>query len=530
MRMGQVLKAAMAGSALALFMSSAAMAVTLNLHNGGDPRTLDPQKASGNWEDRPISDMIEGLMTLNAAGDTILGQAASYEVSDDGLVYTFTLRDDVSWSDGTPVTAKDFVLGLQRLADPATASSYAYLMNFVKGFADINAGTTTDMSTLGVRAVDDKTVEYTLATPTPYFLGSLTHYITYPVPSHVVEAVGDEWSAVGNIVGNGPYVVTEWVPGSFIKSVKNDAYYDAGNVQIDEVVYHIVEEDSAALNRYRAGEFDILSSFPADQYQLLQDQYAGQALVAPFLGIYYYVMNQQDGSVLQDPKIREALSIAINREVIGPDVLGTGELPAYGWVPPGTTNYEGEQYLPDWIEEPYDQRVARAVELMTEAGYGPGNPLNLQLRYNTSENHQRIAVAIGAMWEPLGVTIELFNAEVGVHYGALEAGDFQVGRAGWLMDYNDASNTLELLKGGAGNNYGRYNNPEFDALLNQASSELDLVARAGLLHQAEAIAMDDFGAIPIYYYVSKWVVSPKVTGFEINAIDRHLVRYMSKSE
>ena len=531
MKITQVLKGAATVGALALLMTStAAMAVTLNLHNGGDPRTLDPAKASGNWEDRPISDMIEGLMTLDAGGETVLGQAASYDISEDALTYTFTIRDDATWSDGTPVTANDFVLGMQRLALPATASEYAYLMSFIKGFSEINDGSVTDVSTLGVTAIDDKTVQYQLNTPTPYFLSALTHYTAYPVPSHTVEEFGDDWSSAANIVGNGPYKVTEWVPGSYLKSVKNDLYYDAENVQIDEVIYHIVEEDTAALNRYRAGEFDILSSFPADQYGLLQEQYAGQAHVAPFLGIYYFVMNQQDGSVLEDVNIRKALSTTIMREVIGPEVLGTGELPAYGWVPPGTSNYEGEQYMPAWAEMPYEQRVEEAKALMAEAGYTPENPLTLQLRYNTSENHQRIAVAIGAMWEEIGVRIELFNAEVGVHYDALEAGDFQVGRAGWLMDYDDASNTLELLKSGTGNNYGRYSNAEFDSLLEQAASETDLVARAGLLHQAEAIAMDEFAAIPIYYYVSKWVISPKVSGFEDNAVDRHLVRYMSKSE
>lgn len=531
MKITRALKGAAAFGTLALLlMSTSAMAVTLNLHNGGDPRTLDPAKASGNWEDRPISDMIEGLMTLDAKGETILGQAASYEISEDGLTYTFTIRDDASWSDGTPVTANDFVTGMQRLALPATASEYAYLMNFIKGFAAINDGSETDLSTLGVTAVDDKTVRYELSTPTPYFLSALTHYTAYPVPAHKVEELGDAWSSAGNIIGNGPYVVTEWVPGSYLKSVKNDLYYDAENVQIDEVIYHIVEEDAAALNRYRAGEFDILSSFPADQYELLQQQYAGQAHVAPFLGIYYYVMNQQDGSVLQDVNIRRALSTTIMREVIGPEVLGTGEVPAYGWVPPGTSNYEGEDYMPAWASEPYEDRVAAAKAAMEAAGYTPENPLTLQLRYNTSENHQRIAVAIGAMWEQIGVKIELFNAEVGVHYDALQAGDFQVGRAGWLMDYDDASNTLELLKSGTGNNYGRYKNEEFDALLEEAARETDLVARAALLHRAEAIAMDEFGAIPIYYYVSKWVISPKISGFEDNAVDRHLVRYMSKSE
>ncbi len=538
MRIKQVFTGALAATAMALLLSTSAFAVTLNLHNGADPRTLDPAKASGNWEDRPISDMIEGLMTVDIQGEPILGQAASYEISEDGLTYTFKLRDDIFWSDGTPVTAGDFVKGMQRLADPATASEYAYLMSFIKGFPEVNSGDNKDVTSIGVKAIDDKTVEYTLSTPTPYFLAALTHYTGYPVPAHKVEEFGEDWSKPGNLVGNGPYVVTEWVPGSYLKSVKNDKYYDAANVKIDEVMYYILEDNPAALNRYRAGEFDILSDFPPDQYEMLQRDYPGQAHVAPFLGVYYYNMNQSEGSVLADMDIRKALSMAVNREVIGPDILGTGELPAYGWVPPGVANYEGEQYMPEWASLPYDEKVAQAKAIMESKGYNSSNPLTVRLRYNINDAHQRIAVAIAAMWEQIGVKAELISAEGGPHYDALEAGDFEIGRAGWIMDYNDASNMLDLLKCGTkqgdtinwGNNYGRYCNPKYDELMTQAASETDLVKRAGYMHEAEKLAMDEFGNMPIYYYVSNWVVSPKITGFEDNAKDQHLVRWMSKSE
>ena len=531
-------KAVATAGAMALMMSTAASAVTLQLHNGGDPGTLDPHKASGDWENRVIGDYIEGLLTENAKAEAIPGQAESWEISEDGTVYTFKLRDGIQWSDGEPVTAGDFVFAFQRLFNPATAADYAYLQFPIKNSAAINAGEITDLNELGVKAIDDKTLEITLEAPTPFFLDALTHYTAYPVPQHLVEEFGDDWTKVENIVGNGPYLIKEWLPGSYVRSEKNADYYDAANVQIDEVFYHVLEDQAAALNRYRAGEFDILTDFPADQYQWLQDNLPGEAHVVPFLGVYYYVMNQEEGEVLSDVRIREALSTTIVREVIGPDILGTGELPAYGWVPPGTNNYVANAYQPEWAATPYEERVERAKELMTEAGYGPDNPLTLQLRYNTNDNHQRIAVAIAAMWEPLGVKIELFNAETAVHYDALRAGDFQVGRAGWLLDYSDPSNTLDLLKTGVdqagtmnwGNNYGRYSNEEFDALLAQASTELDLDARGELLAQAEKIAMDEFAAIPIYWYVSKDVVSPKISGFEENAKNIFRTRWLSKSE
>jgi oligopeptide transport system substrate-binding protein len=232
-------------------------------------------------------------------------------------------------------------------------------------------------------------------------------------------------------------------------------------------------------------------------------------------------MNQTDPA-LADINVRKALSISLNREA-----LGTGEPPAYGLVPPGTGNYEGEQYLPDWSGEPYDQRVEEARQLMTAAGFTPDKPLHLQIRVPTDENDGRIARAVASMWEPIGVEAELVEAEEETHYHALQVADFQIGRAGWLMDQDDAGEMLDRLKFG---NYGRYSNSEYEGLLAKAAAELDPAARAGLLHRAEAIAMDEFGVLPIYYYASRWVVSPKVGGFEDNAVNRHLARWLSKSE
>jgi oligopeptide transport system substrate-binding protein len=534
MKISQVLKAVAAAGTLALFMASGASAVTLNLGNGGEPGSLDPHKVSGDWENRIVSEYLEGLVTEDPQAVAIPGQAESWTISDDGLVYTFKLRADAKWSDGQPVVAQNFVDAFARLFDPATASEYAYLQFPIKNSAKINGGEAAD---LGVKAIDDKTLEITLEASTPFFLQALTHYTAFPIRKDLIEKFGDQWTQPENIVGNGPYKIVEWVPGSYLRGVKSDTYYGKDALKIDEIRWDNTEDLTAALNRYRAGELDILTDFPADQYKFLQDNYPGQAHVAPFLGIYYYVLNQSKPP-LDNVNVRKALSMSILRDVIGPDVLGTGELPAYGWVPPGTSNYEGEQYLPAWSKEPYDQRVAEAKKLMEEAGYTPENPLKLQLRYNTNENHQRIAVAISDMWKQIGVEVELFNAETAVHYDALRAGDYDVGRAGWLLDYDDASNTLDLLKTGVmqgaemnwGNNYGRYSNPEFDKLMVDASKELDLTKRAGLLHQAEALAMDEFGAIPIYWYVSKNVVSPKITGFEDNAKDIHRVRWMTKTE
>lgn len=534
----QVLRAAAIAGAFAL-TAGAAQAVTLNTMNGSEPGSIDPHHASGDWENRILGDYIEGLVAEDANADAIPGQAESWDISDDGLVYTFHLRDGIKWTDGTPVTAADFEFAFRRLFDPATAADYAYLQYPIKGGSEIADGSMpVDSPDFGVKAIDDKTVEITLEGPTPYFLQALTHYTAYPVPKHVVEAKGADWTNVANIVANGPYKIVEWVPGNYIKSVKNPDYWDAANVQIDEVYYYVQDDLAAAFSRYRAGEYDILTDLPGDQQQFVKDNMPGEGHFAPFLGIYYYVINQEKAP-FDNPAVRQALSMAINRDVIGPDVLGSGELPAYGWVPPGTANYEGvAPYQPEWVEASYEERVGQAKEIMAGLGYTAENPLKLQLKYNTNDNHKRVAVAIQSMWAEIGVQAELFNSETPVHYDSLRAGDYDVGRAGWLLDYSDPINSLELLKTGVmqdgkmnwGNNYGRYSNPKVDELLNAAAVEPDLAKRAQMMGEAEKIAMDETAAIPIYWYLASNVVKPTVQGFVDNPKDVHRTRWLTKTE
>jgi oligopeptide transport system substrate-binding protein len=332
--------------------------------------------------------------------------------------------------------------------------------------------------------------------------------------------------------------VVEWVPGNYVKSVKSDTYYGKDDIKIDEVFYYVQEDLKAAFNRYRAGEYDILTDLANDDQKIVKDTIPDEGHFSPFQGIHYYVINQEKAP-FDNVKVREALSISVNRDVIGPDIWGSGEPPAYGWVPPGTGNYEGvTPYMPEWASLPYEERVAQAKALMAEAGYTTENPLKLQLRYNTNDNHQNLAVAIAAMWSEIGVQAELFNAETKVHYDALRAGDFDVGRAGWLNDYSDPSNTLELLVTGTtqegkmnwGNNYGRFSNPDVDRLVKEASTEKDLVKRAALLGEAEKIAMDNFAAIPLVYYLASNVVKPNIQGFVDNAKDIHRTRWLTKTE
>ncbi len=516
------------GCSVLALASSAVSAATINIHNGGDPTSLDPHKLSGDWENRIAGDIFEGLMTENVKAEAIPGQASEWTVSDDGLVYTFTLRDGIQWSDGKPVTASDFVFAFQRLMNPETAAVYAYLQYSIKNAEAINTGEITDLNELGVKALDDQTIEITLERPTPYFLGALTHYTAYPLPRHVLESAGDDWVKIDNIVTNGPYKPVDWVPGSHVTTEKQEQYHDADNVKIDGAKFFVLEDQSAALKRYRAGEFDILTDFPTDQFEWMQKNLPGQAQVAPFAGLYYYVINNNKPP-FDNADVRKALSMSINREVIGPQILGTGELPAYSWVPPGMANY-GDPYTVDWKDLSHADKVAEAKRLLDGAGFNQDNPLKLQLRYNTNENHKRIAVAIASMWKPLGVDVELYNTETKVHYDELQRGVLDVGRAGWLADYNDADNFLNLLKSTVEHNYGRYNNPDYDALVDKANATIDTQARADLLHQAEKLAMDESAAMPIYYYLARNVVSPRVKGFENNAFDIHRTRWLELTD
>lgn len=529
MQFGTVLKGGLVAGLMALAMSGSALGQTLHISNGGEPASLDPHRVSGTWENRIVGDYIEGLVTEDAAAEAIPGVAESWDISEDGTVYTFHLREDSVWSDGVPVTAQDFVFSFQRLMNPETAAGYAYLQYTIKNAEAVNAGDL-PLEELGVVAIDDRTLEITLENPAPFFLQALTHYTAYPVPQHAVEEFGDNWTRTENIVANGPYIPVEWQPGSHIKSVKNETYYDAANVQIQEVMYYPIDDLVASVNRYRAGEFDMLTDFPADQLSVLEANHPGEADVSPYLGVHYYVFNQ-NAEKLQDVNVRKALSMAINREVIGANLWGTGELAAYSWVPPGTANYDGMEFRYDWADTPYDERVAEARALIEEAGYSASNPLQLEIKYNTNDNHQRLAVAIAAMWEPLGVQTSFFNSEVAVHYDALQNNDFDsIGRGGWIMDYNDPVNMLDLLKSGIDYNYGRYSNPEFDALVNASALETDIEARAQILLEAETMAMEDYAALPLAFYVSRNVVSSNVEGFEPNARDVHRTRWMSKTE
>lgn len=492
--------------------------------NGAEPQSLDIHAVQGVPEAHLLRDLYEGLITEAADGTHIPGAAESWTVDDSGTVYTFRLRPDGKWSNGDAVTAHDFAFAFRRGMTPATASAYAFLMYPVKNGRAVTAG---DMppGALGVRAVDDLTLEITLEQPTPYFLGQLTHYFAYPLHKASVMGGPSGWTRPGNLVTNGAYFLEAWTPQSHITLRRNPYFHDAANVKIEAVRFVPTEDASAELKRYRADELDMTSTVPLESYQWAEKNLPDELRKSPSLGIYYYALNTALPK-FSDPRVRRALALAIHREVITDKITRAGEIPAYGWVPPGTLGYDAPERA-EWAELSPAARIDEAKRLMAAAGYGPDAPLEVELLYNTSEGHKRLAIAIAAMWKALGVKVTLRNEEWKVYLASRNQRKFEVSRAGWIGDYNDPYTFLEILRGDAGQiNATGYANPRYDDLLDQSGKEMDPPRRADLMRQAEQLMLDDLPVIPIYFYVSRALVKPAVSGWEANVMGVHPTRWM----
>lgn len=494
--------------------------------NFAEPGTLDPHLISHNWESHIAIDLFEGLTTKDASGNVIPGVADKWDVSDDQLTYTFYLRKNAKWSNGDPVTAHDFVYSFRRAADPNLASEYGWLFHSLKNGEAVNTGKKAT-SELGVKALDDFTFRVHLVKPLPYFLEMVGGQNTFfPVHKASVERYGRGWTKKKeSLVSNGAYRLSDWRPSEFVELERNPYFHAADTVKIDKVVFDPTEDRSAILRKFRAGEIDQMDDVPNAQFEWISKNLKEELHVAPRLGIYYYVLNTQ-AKPFDDIRVRQALSLAINREIITDKITKLGEIPAYSFIPHGTQNAEeAKVFFADWSEE---ERDKKATELMAEAGFDKKNPLKFQLRYNTSENHEKIAIAIAAMWkQKLGVKVELFNSEATTHYSDLQENNFEVARAAWIGDYNDPETFLILGSQRAKKyNYGRYKNDKFDKLLTKAEYEADLKKRASLMREAEEIILNDQPVIPIYYYVSTNLVAKRIKGWKDNVRDDHPTRFL----
>jgi ABC-type oligopeptide transport system substrate-binding subunit len=524
--MKPLVRSALAALMLAGSITAAPAAMVYNRGNPGDPETLDPQKTSTVVESDILLDVFEGLVTYDAAANIVPGVAESWSVGQDGLVYTFKLRPGLTWSNGDPLTANDFVYSFRRLMTPDTGAKYANVLYTIKNAEAVNKGEAKPEA-LGVKAIDDRTLEITLETPAPYFIAQLAHQTGMPVHPASVERFGTDFVKPENWVSNGPFVVKSFTPNDKLVLEKNPRYRDAAQVKLDQVVYYPAEDRSAALRRFQAGEFHSYNDVPTDQLKFIRQTLGDRFKAAPYLGTYYFVFNTTKAP-LSDPRVRQALTMVVDREFLAEQIWGGTMVPAYSFVPPGIGAYEPASV--EWKDLSQFDREEKAIALLKEAGYGPGQkPLTLEIRYNTSENHKNTSVALAEMWKPLNVDVKLVNSDLKTHYALLrDKGDFDVARAGWIADYSDPQNFLFLGESdNKGLNYATWKNPDFDALMRQAARETDPAKRAGLLRQAEAVMLKDMPYIPLMFYGSKNLVSDKIEGWQPNVLDRHLSRYLS---
>ncbi len=498
----------------------------LQYGNQTEPTSLDPAHTIGTWEDRVMGEMLVGLTQDGPDGKPIPGMAQSWETSADGLTWTFHLRPAL-WSDGVAVTADDFVFSARRLMNPATGSEYAYLQYDIKNAAAVNAGRMPPTA-LGITAPDPRTVRIVLEHPAPYLPELLKHHTMFPTPKHAVERWGEAWSKPEHYVANGPYRLAEWRFGDHIRLVRNPRFYDAGHVCFDEVSFYPTTDSVSAERRVRRGELDINADIQSNRIAFLRrpDQMPAYVHATTSLATAYLTYNSRDVAAFRDRRVRMALNMAVDRDFITAKLLRGGQAPAYTFTPPGVAGYPGAA-LPVWASWPLARRQAAARALLAEAGYGPTHPLAFELKHGNSPDPSLMAPAIQADWAAIGVKVDLAKEDGQILYQDLRLRNFEAGFGSWFADYNDATSFLGLLQSQTGaQNYGDYKNPAYDALLDQADHEANAARRAQILQHAEAVMLADAAVTPVYFFVSKNLVNPKITGWVDNIVNWHRVRFL----
>jgi oligopeptide transport system substrate-binding protein len=497
--------------------------MVLNRGTASDPDTLDPHVSGGNSASAIIYDLFLGLMTVDAKGEVVHGAAEKHTVSPDGLTYTFTLRPGLVWSDGKPVTAEDFVYSMRRVQNPETAGRYAQWFWAIKNAEAVNRKQAAP-ETMGVKALDARTVQFTLATPSPIFLEIMASFPAFAVPRQTVEKFGRAWTEAGTMVSNGAYVLKERVPQTRVTLVKNEKFYDAAAVKVDEVSYFPTENLGTVLNRFRAKELDVALNFPPDQIDFIRQNLSKELHIVPNLGIYYFVVNTTRPP-FTDLRVRKALSLAIDRDGMVAKLFNTGVTPAYSFVPPAVPGYAPAKSGVAAI--PAKDRAAEAKRLMAEAGFGPGKPLKMQLVFNTLEEDRKMAVALAAMWRPLGVEAELVNVEFRDLQRRVRTGDYDVARWAYFAAFADASAFLNLLRTGDPSNVSRFSDAEFDRLTGEANASGDPAKRNAAMQAAETVLLEQYPVIPIYHYAGRRLIQQNVKGWTDNVRNVNLTRYLS---
>jgi oligopeptide transport system substrate-binding protein len=485
--------------------------------SGAEPDSLDPQKARSVESQTILRDLCEGLTTLDKTAAVAPGVASDWTVSADGKTYTFNLRPEARWSNGERVVAADFVAALRRLADPATASSYAQVIDVIENAGDIVAGKKPPAA-LGVFAPADATLVIELATPAAYLPSLLSHTSTCPVHRPTLRQHPAELAKPGVMISNGAFVLKEWVQGSHILATRNHHYWNDAATRLEGVRYLLIPDENAELTRYRAGGLHTTYVVPRSQFDWIQANLAGQLHIAPQLGTYFYGFNLNKAPFKDNPGLRRALSLVIDREQLAQRVLRVGELPAYGWIPPGVNNFTSQSF--DYRDTPAAERLAEARRLYAQAGYSAVKPLRFELRYNSGEVHNKVAIAVASMWkQALGAEVRLTAVEFKSLLQDVDSGAVEVFRSSWFGDYNDAYTFAQYFKSNFGINMPRYRSAEYDSLVGRAAAETDSAKRRQLLEDAERVMLRDHPLMPIYFYVNKHLVKPEVQGWYDNVMN-----------
>lgn len=493
----------------------------LRINVGAEVKDLDPQLVTGVPEHRVNAALFEGLTDLDPATlEPIPGAAESWTVSEDKLTYTFTLRKDGKWSNGDPVTAQDFYYSFKRMLSPALAADYAYLLHCIKNAKAFNTGGLDDFSAVGVKAIDDYTLELQLEHPTPYLLDMQMHQAWYPVHQATIEAHGDmaergtPWTRAGNHIGNGPFRLTEWRPNEIIQVVRNEHYWNRENVRLEGIDFYPIEDLQTEERSFRTGKLQMTAEVPTDKVEYYQAENPDVLHIDPYLGVYFYRLNTTRAP-FNDARVRQALSLALDRKEIVRNVTKGGQTAAFHYVPPGIDGYTSAPTLSFDLD--------RARMLLAEAGYPDGeNMPPAEILYNTSENHKRIAEAIQQMWKKhLGIDVQLANQDWKVYLDTTRSMNYTIARAAWIGDVVDPVNFLEMWLTDGGNNETGYGRPEYDALIQQAYAETDFETRMGILRKAEDMVLEDLPIIPIYFYTRKYLQAPEVKGYEPNVLGYH---------
>lgn len=505
--------------------------VELNVNVGPEPATIDPAKNSAVDGATLINHAFEGLMKLDKDNKIVEGQAAKYEVNKDETVYTFTLREGIKWSDGEQVKAEDFVYAWQRLVDPKTGADYNYMIDMVKNANEIMAGKKKPKE-LGIKALDEKTVEVTLTTPTPYFLEVCAFPATFPVRKDIVEANADTWSTdPKTYIGNGPYVLKSWEHQSKMTYVKNENYYDLKKLGPDTINFVLMEDKNTMLSAYKNNEILFADDLPSEEIDAMKDK---GLVIEKQLGTYFLSINvKKEG--LDNVKVREALSLALDRDYIVEKVAKGGQIPADSFVATGLTDADGKTEFHENAKKWYDAKdykgnVEKAKKLLKEAGYENGKGLpSIELMCNPG--HEPIMEAVQNMWkENLGLNVTISSQDWNVFLETRKQGDFQVARDGWLGDYNDPVSFIDIWVTGGGNNNAQWSNKEYDKIVSEIKSTTDAKERYAKMHEAEDLLAKDMPIIPIYYYTDLYLISDKLEGMYTSPLGYKYFMYCTVTE